>query len=96
MVPFGQGLTRRPISRTRPNRYSIRLVDDSTRSRFSGNPKRIHGQGFLQPLAQRGGRARMLMFKPTRETLEQATAAARAAEPARIAREPLRASRREG
>jgi len=30
-----------PISRTRLNRFSIKLVDDSTRSRLSGSPKRM-------------------------------------------------------
>jgi len=41
MMPFCQRFTRRPISRARPTRFSIRLVDDSTRSRFSGRPRRI-------------------------------------------------------
>jgi hypothetical protein len=41
MVPLCQRLTRRPISRTRLNKFSIKLVDDSIRSRFPGSPRRI-------------------------------------------------------
>jgi hypothetical protein len=41
MVPLCRRFTRRPISRTQWNRFSIRLVEDSTRSRLSGSPRRI-------------------------------------------------------
>jgi hypothetical protein len=34
-----------------------------------GQPQAHHGQRFLQPLAQRGGCAGRLMFKPARETV---------------------------
>src|ERR1700685_750105 len=48
MMPFCQRLTRRPISRTRPIRFSIRLVDDSIHSRFSGL-RRITVSVFSSP-----------------------------------------------
>src|SRR5438132_10329696 len=70
MVPLCQRLTRRPISRTRLNRFSIRLVEDSTRSRFSGSPRRITVKVSSSPSRSEAGRAGMLMFELAREGFE--------------------------
>ncbi|MGH8013135.1 MAG: hypothetical protein ACREQ4_11590 [Candidatus Binataceae bacterium] len=70
MVALRQRLTRRPIPLTRLNRFSIRLVDDSTRSRLSLSPRRITVRVSSSPSRRRGGRAGMLMFELAREGFE--------------------------
>ncbi len=71
IIPPCQRFTRRAVPRTPLNRFSIRLVDDSTRSKFGGTSRRITVMRFIQPLAQRRGGAGVVVFEAAREIFQK-------------------------